>query len=102
MLWISRALHRPLCVILEIKKNSFGRIIMNKTIIGKLGLIILLSICQKRVYSQQLLNFDFEKTSIEHSIRPWGWNKTTNALTEIGMDSIMKYEGKYSFRMQHE
>jgi erythromycin esterase len=64
-------------------------------------LIILSVFCQNFTYAQQTINFNFEKTSIENTARPWGWNKKTYASTEISMDSVTKYEGKYSFMMRY-
>lgn len=68
----------------------------------KFSLIMLIGFYQNAVYAQQILNFDFEKTSIERTVKPWGWNKKTFAATEISMDSLTKFEGKYSFRMSYD
>lgn len=73
----------------------------NPTFLALMYLLLLLILPEHEAYSQQLLNLNFEKTSIEHSIRPWGWELETDAPTTISMDSITKTEGKYSFKMHY-
>ena len=64
-------------------------------------LLLLTSYLINGSHAQQLLNLNFEKTSIEHPIRPWGWEIESSPSTEISMDSIIKAEGKYSLKIRH-
>ncbi len=50
--------------------------------------------------AQQILNLDFEKTSIEGMARPWGWDMMTYGSTTAVMDTTVKKAGHYSLKME--
>ncbi|CAN5570650.1 hypothetical protein BH10BAC5_BH10BAC5_13380 [soil metagenome] len=51
-------------------------------------------------FSQQPLNLNFEKLSIEGNKRPWGWSVYSYSPDGIySMDSIEKRSGKYSLKL---
>ncbi|HEV7780974.1 MAG TPA: erythromycin esterase family protein, partial [Chitinophagaceae bacterium] len=62
--------------------------------------IFLCCIINTRLTAQQILNLDFEKTSIEGISRPWGWDLATYASTTAVMDSTVKKNGNYSLKME--
>ncbi len=51
------------------------------------------------VRPQQHLNLDFERLSVEHPVRPWGWNKTNYASVTTQLDSGVTYNGRFSLKL---
>ena len=51
-------------------------------------------------HAQQKLNLNFEQKSIEGIKRPWGWSIESGRSNRVEMDSLIKYEGSYSLRLQ--
>lgn len=49
--------------------------------------------------SQQFLNLDFEKKSIEGIARPWGWSYNNSTNSAIMLDSTIYHKGKYSLKV---
>ncbi len=62
----------------------------------------LLIISHYQIYGQQLLNLDFEMKSVEHPVRPWGWEYYLHPTTTTRMDSLVKDSGKYSLFLLSE
>lgn len=60
---------------------------------------LLLVVLSQNINSQQILNLDFEKTSIEHPNRPWGWSTLYDCPVATSLDSITKRSGKYSLHL---
>jgi erythromycin esterase len=67
---------------------------------GSIFVFVLISVIfPSHTNAQQLLNFDFEKLSIEGIARPWGWDVASYSSTTISLDSAIKQHGKYSLKM---
>ncbi len=64
-------------------------------------LLSIMFIFYSKAFSQQLLNLNFEKTSIEHPVRPWGWEVESGTSTTLNMDSVIRVEGKYSLKINN-
>jgi len=55
------------------------------------------------LFSQQHLNLDFEKLSVEGMARPWGWSLFAYAPNTFSQcDSNTVYSGKYSLKVHNE
>ncbi len=67
----------------------------------KVCVLVHIFLFQTFLCAQQELNFNFEKTSIEHPIRPWGWAVESQENTQMQLDSLTVFEGKYSFRIEN-
>jgi len=52
--------------------------------------------------AQQILNLDFEKTSIEGLSRPWGWEFDNYANLSVLLDTIVVMHGNYSLKISNE
>lgn len=52
---------------------------------------------QVQLHAQQFLNLDFEKKSLEHPSRSWGWDGMDSASS---VDSMTTYSGAYSLKFQ--
>lgn len=61
---------------------------------------LLLAVAPHGVDAQQSLNLDFEKKSIEHPQRPWGWDGMASEALAFSLDSNTVHSGEYSFRME--
>ncbi len=59
---------------------------------------ILLWVLATPLFGQQALNLDFEKKSVEGTVRPWGWELTSWGTNPFVMDSVDKSNGRYSLR----
>ena len=59
-------------------------------------LLVVLSSISSIGFGQQILNLDFEKTSVEGIQRPWGWALDGWGANVFSMDSIQVSQGKYS------
>jgi erythromycin esterase len=51
-------------------------------------------------FTQQPLNLDFEQSSAEGFVRPWGWELNNYSSAEVKMDSLSVYHGGYSLSIQ--
>ena len=65
----------------------------------RIHIIILLSLQTGILFSQQRLNLDFEKESVEGVARPWGWNLDAWGPNIFSLDTVNVKHGRYSLKL---
>lgn len=65
-------------------------------------ILIIISLQAGLAFSQQFLNFDFEKESVEGLSRPWGWNLDAWGSNVFSLDTVNVSSGRFSLKLQSD